>query len=110
MRALVTGGAGFIGSHLTELLLSQGHEVIVVDNFYSRRLKNLAKVADHPFFSFHEADIRNQHKMESLFEGIEWVFHLAGLADIVPSIENPKAYYSVNVEGTFTILECARKF
>jgi UDP-glucose 4-epimerase len=110
MRTLVTGGAGFIGSHLTELLLAFGHEVIVVDNLYSGRLKNLAQISNHPFFSFHEVDIRSASKLEPLFEGIDWVFHLAGLADIVPSIENPREYYSVNVEGSFTVLECARKF
>jgi len=109
MRTLVTGGAGFIGSHLSELLLTLGHEVIVVDNLYSGRLKNLTSISNHPCFSFHEVDIRDQQKLGPLFEGVDWVFHLAGLADIVPSIENPRDYYSVNVEGTFTVLECARK-
>lgn len=108
MRALVTGGAGFIGSHLTELLLASGHEVLVVDNLNSGRLQNLSNVQDHPGFSFHEVDICDKQALAPLFEGVEWVFHLAGLADIVPSIENPAAYYRVNVEGTFNVVECAR--
>ncbi|MCH9626117.1 MAG: UDP-glucose 4-epimerase [Chlamydiales bacterium] len=108
MRALVTGGAGFIGSHLTELLLASGHEVLVVDNLNSGRLQNLGSVHAHPGFSFHEVDICDKLALTPLFEGVEWVFHLAGLADIVPSIENPADYYKVNVEGTFNVLECAR--
>lgn len=107
MRALVTGGAGFIGSHLTELLLQEGHEVCVVDNLYSGRLRNLGAVENHPGFSFHEMDIRDLE--DSVFEGVDWVFHLAGLADIVPSIENPRDYFEVNVDGTFNVLECAKK-
>jgi UDP-glucose 4-epimerase len=109
MRVLVTGGAGFIGSHLTELLLSQGHEVIVIDNLHSGRLNNLASVAHHPAFAFHRGDIRDQKGLTPLFEGVDWVFHLAGLADIVPSIEEPRAYYAVNVEGTFNVLEYAKE-
>jgi UDP-glucose 4-epimerase len=109
MRTLVTGGAGFIGSHLTELLLSPGHEVIVLDNLNSGRLTNLDRVMNHPGFSFHHADIRSLNSIEPFFEEIDWVFHLAGLADIVPSIENPRAYFEVNVDGTFNVLECAKK-
>ena len=109
MRALVTGGAGFIGSHLTELLLSQGHEVIVIDSLHSGRIKNLAQVFNHPAFAFHQMDIRDQQGLEPLFCTVDWVFHLAGLADIVPSIENPREYYEVNVTGTLNILECAKK-
>ncbi|MCH9627863.1 MAG: UDP-glucose 4-epimerase [Chlamydiales bacterium] len=107
MRALVTGGAGFIGSHLTELLLEVGHEVRALDNLYSGRLRNLEAVKNHPGFSFHEMDIRELE--DSVFEGVDWVFHLAGLADIVPSIENPRDYFEVNVDGTFNVLECAKK-
>lgn len=103
MKVLVTGGAGFIGSHLVELLVNEGHEVSVVDNLNSGRVSNLEGI-DH---TFHEVDIRVID--EKLFEGVDWVFHLAGLADIVPSIEQPKEYYDVNVTGTFKVLECARK-
>lgn len=108
MKTLVTGGAGFIGSHLAELLISKGHDVTVVDNLTSGRMKNLQTVADHPRFTFARADIRDPAALQPLFEGVEWVFHLAGLADIVPSIEMPAQYYSTNVSGTFNVLECAR--
>ena len=107
MKTVVTGGAGFIGSHLTELLLGMGYEVMVIDNLYSGRLQNLRLVQSHPGLSFKEVDIRKLD--ETLFENVDWVFHLAGLADIVPSIENPRDYFEVNVNGTFNVLECARK-
>lgn len=109
MKALITGGAGFIGSHLTELLLVSGHEVVVVDNLRSGRLKNLSTIQDHPNFTFYAIDIRDWEALHPLFQGVDWVFHLAGLADIVPSIENPRDYFSVNVDGTFNVLEAARK-
>lgn len=109
MKTLITGGAGFIGSHLAELLIGKGHEVLVVDNLLSGRLKNLQSIADHPKFSFAQADIRDTASLQPLFDGADWVFHLAGLADIVPSIEMPAQYYSTNVAGTFNVLESARQ-
>lgn len=109
MKTLVTGGAGFIGSHLAELLIAQGHEVIVIDNLTSGRLLSLAKLESNPRFRFVNADIRDVPAMTPAFENVDWVFHLAGLADIVPSIEMPAQYFSTNVTGTFNVLECARK-
>jgi UDP-glucose 4-epimerase len=109
MKTIVTGGAGFIGSHISELLIAQGHEVLVVDNLTSGRLENLKSVASHPRFKFSNIDIRDPSCLQPLFEGADWVFHLAGLADIVPSIEMPSQYYSTNVSGTFNVLECARR-
>lgn len=108
MKCLVTGGAGFIGSHLVELLISQGHEVVVLDNLTSGRLKNLTTVEKSPKFTFFEADIRDIKALGPAFHGVDWVFHLAGLADIVPSIEMPDQYFNTNVTGTFNILECAK--
>ena len=108
MKCLVTGGAGFIGSHLVELLVSQGHEVIALDNLASGRLKNLSTVETNPKFSFFKGDIRDVQSLGSAFVGVDWVFHLAGLADIVPSIEMPEQYFSTNVTGTFNVLECAK--
>ncbi|WP_194847349.1 SDR family oxidoreductase [Candidatus Neptunochlamydia vexilliferae] len=104
-RVLITGGAGFIGSHLSELLLEEGHEVIALDNLASGRVTNLPK---HPNLTFVEADIRDVDAVRPHFEGVDWVFHLAALADIVPSIENPREYFEVNVDGTFNVLECAK--
>lgn len=108
MKTLITGGAGFIGSHLAELLIAKGHEVLAVDNLTSGRVENLKSVADNARFRFANADIRDPSVLQPLFEGVDWVFHLAGLADIVPSIEMPSQYYSTNVSGTFNVLECAR--
>lgn len=107
-KALVTGGAGFIGSHLAELLITNGHGVIVVDNLASGRLANLASISSHPQFQFVEADICDIESIKPAFYGVDWVFHLAGLADIVPSIEQPAHYYNVNATGTLNVLECAR--
>lgn len=109
MKTLITGGAGFIGSHLAELLIASDHEVIVVDNLSSGRLENLRSIVNHARFRFANADIRDLAALQPLFEGMDWVFHLAGLADIVPSIEMPAQYYSTNVTGTFNVLECARR-
>ncbi len=110
MRTLITGGAGFIGSHLAELLIKRGHQVLILDNLRSGRLENLASIENNTHLSFASADIADAESIQPLFEGIEWVFHLAGLADIVPSIEMPNQYYNTNVSGTFNVLECARKF
>ncbi len=109
MKTLVTGGAGFIGSHLCELLLSRGHDVVAVDSLACGRLNNFTAFEKHPRFRFIKADIRDFASLRPAFQGIEWVFHLAGLADIVPSIEQPSDYYSTNVTGTFNVLECARE-
>ena len=108
MKCLVTGGAGFIGSHLVDQLLDAGHDVCVVDNLSSGRLKNLELALQHPNCAFVQADIVDRNAIEPLFENIDWVFHLAGVADIVPSIENPELYFNVNVSGTMNVLQCAK--
>jgi UDP-glucose 4-epimerase len=108
-KSLVTGGAGFIGSHLVDLLIEKGHEVIVVDNLCGGKQQNLKLVKDNPLFSFNKVDIRDKTSLEGLFSGVDNVFHLAALADIVPSIENPREYFETNVDGTFNVLEAASK-
>lgn len=108
MNTLITGGAGFIGSHLAELLIKEGHNVIVVDNLLSGRERNLESISNSKNFKFEKIDILDVEKLKKVFVDIDWVFHLAGLADIVPSIEMPHQYYSTNVTGTFNVLECAR--
>ena len=109
MRAIVTGGAGFIGSHLSEYLIENGHEVIVLDNLSGGWLKNLSNIIDHENFSFHDVDIRDKDKIKPYFKNMDWVFHLAAMADIVPSIENPRLYFESNVDGTFNVLEAAKE-
>jgi UDP-glucose 4-epimerase len=108
MRTLVTGGAGFIGSHLVHRLLEDGHHVTVIDNLSTGRRSNLDGVQGHARLVFHEADVTAHAEIRPLFEGIDWVFHVAALADIVPSVSNPQAYYHSNVTGTFSVIEAAR--
>ncbi len=108
MKALVTGGAGFIGSHLVERLIDDGHEVIALDDLSSGRWENLSPVADSPSLQKIQADITDKQAIAPHFENMDWVFHLAGKADIVPSIEQPDIYYAANVQGTFNVLECSR--
>lgn len=105
---MVTGGAGFIGSHLVDRLLSDGHSVVVLDNFSSGHPKNLKHLADNPRLAVHQVDIAEASAIKGLFSGIDWVFHLAALADIVPSIEQPLDYHRSNVDGTIAVLEGAR--
>ena len=105
-NCLVTGAAGFIGSHLCDRLLQLGHRVLGLDNLVTGRMANLAMAQTNKLFSFIEEDVA--HISASTVEGIDWVFHLAGLADLVPSIENPEDYYHANLHSTFKILEACR--
>jgi UDP-glucose 4-epimerase len=107
MKCLVTGGAGFIGSHLVERLVNEGHEVTVVDDLSSGKLSNLVSIKDK--IQFHNLDISSQ-EAESIFKGQEIVFHLAAKADIVPSIVKPTEYMFANVVGTLRVLEAVRKY
>jgi len=109
MKAIVTGGAGFIGSHLVELLLNQGHEVIVLDNLSTGRRQNLELLDAPQPPGFHELDIVDLNALRPIFAGADWVFHLAALADIVPSIQRPLDYHRANVDGTVSVLEAARQ-
>jgi len=109
MECVVTGGAGFIGSHLTERLVKEGHEVIVIDNFVTGRPQNLAGFKNAPNLRVHTADIADATTVAPAVTGADWVFHLAALADIVPSIERPMDYFRSNVQGTMNILEASRQ-
>ena len=106
--ALVTGGAGFIGSHLVDRLLKDGHGVRVLDNRSTGRVQNLAQSEDNPRLSVHHVDASNCAEIKPYFEGVDWVFHLAALADVIPSIHQPLAYHKANVDGTIAVLEAAR--
>ena len=107
-KTLVTGGAGFIGSHLVERLLNDGHAVTVLDNCRGGSMENLADCAGHPRLRVERLDIV-EDPIDRCFEEVDWVFHLAALADIVPSIREPLLYHRTNVDGTVAVLEASRK-
>jgi len=107
--AVVTGGAGFIGSHTVDLLINQGFHVRVIDSLIGGREANLEQHRQSPSLTFYKEDIRNLKPGNAIFEDAQYVFHFAGIGDIVPSIEKPIEYMSVNVQGTVNMLECARK-
>lgn len=109
VNVLVTGGAGFIGSHLVDRLVADGHHVAVLDNFSTGRPENLAHLRGERRLSVHEVDIAESGPLDPLFKGVDWVFHLAGLADIVPSIERPLQYHRSNVDGTVNVLDASRR-
>ena len=108
MRSIVTGGAGFIGSHLVDRLVQMEHEVIVLDNFSTGRPENLSHYTPGQI-KLVECDITKNEKLDVHFHNVDWVFHLAALADIVPSIQNPDNYFNANVNGTFNIVQACRK-
>jgi len=109
VRAIVTGGAGFIGSHLVDRLAADGHSVLALDNFSTGRPDTLAHLAGHARVRLERADVAEADRLLPLFDGADWVFHLAALADIVPSIERPLDYHRANVNGTAAVLEAARR-
>lgn len=106
--AIVTGGAGFIGSHMVDLLVERGYEVRVIDNLVGGREGNLRQHAKNPRVALVQRDIRDLGPQDPLFARVRYVFHFAGIGDIVPSIERPTEYMSANVQGTVHMLECAR--
>lgn len=108
MKVVVTGGCGFIGSHLTERLLADGCQVTVIDTCVVGRRTNLAAVDGAPGLAIHDIDVAEVEAVNRLVAGADWVFHLAAMADIVPSIERPLVYHRANVDGTASVLEACR--
>ena len=108
MKSLITGGAGFIGSNLADKLVEEGHKVIILDNLSTGHLSNLNHLKNK--IEFINIDISNNHEdIIKYFENVDWVFHLAGLADMLPSIKEPNKYFKANVIGTSNVLSCSRK-
>ncbi len=107
-KSIITGGAGFIGSNLTDHLVRIGHKVIILDNFVSGKKSNLSHHKRKNVKIF-KTDISKSKTLDRYFKGADYVFHLAGLAEIIPSIENPKKYFVNNVLGTVNVLEAAKK-
>ena len=108
IEAIVTGGAGFIGSHIVEYLLEKDWKVKVIDNMSTGQRENVDMFETNSNYKFYEKDISKNFN-EKIFENADYVFHLAGLADIVPSIERPLDYHNANVTGTIRTLEATRK-
>ena len=102
MNILVTGGAGFIGSHVVDRLVKDKNKVTVIDNLSNGRVENLSKSINK--IKFIKDDILNISSWENKIKNVEYVIHLAALADIVPSIETPKKYFEANVNGTFSLV------
>ncbi len=109
MKIIVTGGCGFIGSHMVDRLLTDGHEVTVIDNLSSGNIRNLEHHRENSNLKLVIESITKFSRIQGYFTGIDKVFHLAALADIVPSIEHPKEYHNSNVNGTINVLEACRK-
>jgi len=108
-KVLVTGGAGFIGSNLTEALLEKGHRVRVLDNFSTGKRENLIFDEIYPLIDMMEGDIRDLPTCQKAMKDIDYVFHEAALASVQRSVEDPLTSHSVNVEGTLNILLAARE-
>src|SRR5579883_1681760 len=108
MKAVVTGGAGFIGSHMVDLLLARDFQVEAVDNLITGRLENLQHHAGNKRFAFHQLDMCALEPDSPIFAGADYVFHFGGIGDIVPSIDRPVEYMRANVHGTVAVLEAAR--
>lgn len=108
MKFLITGGAGFIGSHLTEFLVKNNHDVVVVDNLNRGKLENLGNLMDK--IEFHELDILNFIEMKKLAKDVDGIFHQAALTSVPESFLKNKEYFDVNVAGTENIFKLAKEF
>jgi UDP-glucose 4-epimerase len=106
--AVVTGGAGFIGSHAVEKLIEKGYQVRVIDNLVGGRIENIEQFINSGKCEFFQKDIRELETDSEIFKNVDFILHFAGIGDIVPSIQKPAEYMSVNVQGTVKVLETAR--
>ena len=107
MKILVTGGAGFIGCNLVRFLLAKGHQVVVLDNFATGKRQNLQPIGDQ--IQLIEGDIRDGQAVDHAAQGCKAIFHQAALGSVPRSVEDPLASHDVNVNGTITVLESARR-
>lgn len=107
MKYLITGGAGFIGSHLAEALIHQGHDVRILDNLSTGHYENLSPIATH--IEFIEGDIRNEETCLQAAQNCDGIFHQAALVSVVDSIERPRDNHDINLTGTMNVLEAARE-
>ena len=110
MRILITGGSGFVGSHLTEKLLEDGHSVVVLDNLTTGHFKNLEKISTNPNFQFVDGSVLDSKKLQDLITGINYIFHLAAAVGVFNIVKKPLDSLLVNIRGTENILELANKY
>ena len=108
MKFAVTGGAGFVGNNIVKLLVSKGHDVIVIDNLHTGRKENLQEIIEE--IEFHNVDIRDFSKLELILKNVDGIFHEAALTIVQESFEKEKEYFDVNVKGTENIFKIAEKF
>ena len=106
LKVLVTGGAGFIGSHLVKALVKAGHQVRVLDNLFTGSVENLADVLNA--IEFVRGDVRDYGVIESAVRGVDAVVHLAALIDVAESVEKPDLYFDVNVRGTYNVVKASK--
>lgn len=111
MKALVAGGAGFIGSHLIDALLKEGHDVVCVDNFFIGTKENIQHLRENKHFKFYEQDLTEFEQVLKIFqaEQVDYVFHMAANSDIQASANNPMIEYKNTYSTTFILLECMRQ-
>jgi UDP-glucose 4-epimerase len=110
MRILITGGAGFIGSHLCDKFIKEGHIVICLDNFFNGDLSNVRHLLNYKTFKLINGDIRDFDMLEKIIQGVDAIFNLAAQIHVDRSIVEPKLTYDINVLGTQNILEAARMY
>ena len=108
-RILVTGCAGFIGSHLSETLIKKGYKVVGVDNLSNGKLTNIQSFRNNKNFTFLKCNVGDKEKLSETLSQVDIVYHLAALADIVPSIKNPDVYFNSNVNSTFNLVRSCEK-
>ena len=108
MKFAVTGGAGFVGNNIVKLLFSKGHDIVVIDNLHTGKKENLQEIIEE--IEFHNVDIRDFSKLESILENVDGIFHEAALTIVQESFQKEKEYFDVNVKGTENIFKIAKKF
>ena len=108
MKFAVTGGAGFVGNNIVKLLVSKGHNIVVIDNLHTGKKENLQEIIEE--IEFHNVDIRDFSKLESILENVDGIFHEAALTIVQESFQKEKEYFDVNVKGTENIFKIAEKF
>ncbi|MDF1653836.1 MAG: NAD-dependent epimerase/dehydratase family protein [Coxiellaceae bacterium] len=108
-KVVITGGAGFIGSHLAELSLQKKYQVVVVDNFKTGKKENIKPFLENKNFTLIEADICHKQQIDEAFKDTDYVLHLAARISVPESMDKPTAYFATNTIGTLTVMQCAQQ-